>query len=72
MTNKLCKLEGGQGYVIVLPLVQKAVQSMPLGTLCPLNGPGQTLCCLFLMSCNNSPGNAIIDSFDPTKRLVES
>ncbi len=43
MTNELCKFEGGQGCVIALPLVRKAVQSLPLEILPPFNGPRQTL-----------------------------
>ncbi len=35
--------KGGQGCVIVLPLARKAVQSLPLETLCPFNCPRQTL-----------------------------
>ncbi len=38
MTNELGKFEERQGCVIVLSIVLKAVQSLPLGTLCPFNG----------------------------------
>ncbi len=65
--NELCKFEGGQGYVIVLPLVRKAVKSLPLETLCPFNCPRQTLYQLFV-----SAESAIIDSFHARRRLIES
>ncbi len=42
MTNEFCKFEGGQGCVIVLPLVRKAVKSLHLETLCSFNCPRQT------------------------------
>ncbi len=42
MTNELGKFEGCQVCVIGLALVRKAVQSLPLETLSPFNGPRQT------------------------------
>ncbi len=72
MTNELCKFEGGQGCVIVLPLARKAVQSLPLETLCPFNCPRQTLYQLFIISFLHSAENAIIDSFHARRRPIES
>ncbi len=72
MTNELCKFEGGQGCVIVFPLVRKAVQSLPLETLCPFNGSRQTLYWHFIISFLYSTDNAIIDSFHARRRLIES
>ncbi len=43
MTNELCKFEGGQGCVIILLLVHKAVQSLPVEPLGPFSCPQQTL-----------------------------
>ncbi len=43
MTNELGKFEEAQGGEIVLSLVQKAVQSLPLETLCPFNHPRHAL-----------------------------
>ncbi len=43
MTNELGKFEEVQGCVIVLSLVQKAVQILLLDTLCPFNVSRQTL-----------------------------
>ncbi len=72
MTNELCKFEGGQACVIVLPLVRKAVQSLPLETICPFNGPRQTLYWLFIISFLHSADNTKIDSFHAGRRLIES
>ncbi len=72
MTNELCKFEEPQGCVIVLPLVRKAVQSLPLETLCPFNGPRQTLYWLFIISFLHSADNAKIDSFHARMRLIKS
>ncbi len=72
MANDLCKFEGGQGCVIVLPLVRKAVQSLPLGALCSFNCPRQTLYLLFIISFLHSAENAIIHSFRARMRRIEN
>ncbi len=72
MANDLCKFEGGQGCVIVLPLVRMAVQSMHLETLRSFNWPRQTLYKLFIISFLHLAENAIIDSFHARRRLIES
>ncbi len=76
MTNELCKFEGGQACVIVLPLAGKAVHSLPLETLCPFNCPHKTLLAvnyiIFIHSSIHSAENARIDSFHARRRLIES
>ncbi len=43
MTNEFGMFEDGQGCIVVLSLIRKAVQSLPLETWCAFNGPSQTL-----------------------------
>ncbi len=54
MKNELSNFEEVQGRVIILSLIQKVLQSLPLETLCPFNGPRQTLHQLFIISCLHS------------------
>ncbi len=52
------------------PLVRKAVQSLPLDTLCPFNDPRQNVYLLFIISFYIF--TAIIYTFHARRRLIVS